>query len=187
MMVLTRRVAPVSIFIALAVAAGLALIEIPNVELMSTIVFLSGFFLGFWHGALVGGVSMSLFSTFNPLGVPVFPVLLAQVGIMSFIGFAGGVLRSSGIKVSGPISMGWLALIGFSLTLVYDIGTNLGFAVAFGLISKLPEIVVAGLIFSAVHLVANTIFFAFLIPPVVRVVGKVRTAHTNEMQDSFKM
>lgn len=83
--------------------------------------------------------------------------------------------------------MGWLALIGFSLTLVYDIGTNLGFAVAFGLISKLPEIVVAGLIFSAVHLVANTIFFAFLIPPVVRVVGKVRTAHTNEMQDSFKM
>ena len=82
-------------FAALAVALGYTLMLIPNVELITVVVFLSGLTLGIKWGMFVGGLSEFIFSAMNPLGSGLIfpPLIAAQISSMIFIGFAGGILR----------------------------------------------------------------------------------------------
>ena len=166
----TRDITTVGLCIALAVAAGYAFLHIPNVELITSITFLSGLLLGCLRGALVGTASMILFSLFNPMGVPFVPVLIAQVLFMGLTGFVGGVwtrwIRTYTFRL---LSVAGFAGTGFVLTLLYDVGTNTGFALSSGLMSQLFHIIAAGVVFSLIHLVTNTILFATLVPTVVKV------------------
>lgn len=168
-----REVPRLAIFIALAVASGLSLIQVPNVELMTTVVFLSGLLLGSLRGALIGSLAMAIFSVFNPVGVPVLPVLVVQIFSMALFGLIGGLSNSWVGKVGfSPSSMIKSASLGCALTIFYDLGTNFGFAATFGLISEFWAIMAAGLVFSLIHTITNGLLFAFLIPPVVRVAVK---------------
>ena len=173
----TKDVTTTGICIALAVAAGYALLQIPNVELITTISFLAGLFLGSARGLLVGSLSMLIFSLFNPLGVPFIPVLMAQVVFMGLAGFTGG-LWKPGIRRSKPhlLTIAGLAGTGLLLTLLYDVGTNAGFALSAGLMAQIVQIVGAGIAFSVIHLVTNTLFFATLVPAVIAAM-KTDTAH----------
>ena len=55
-----------SIFTALAIGLGFSLLMIPNIELITVIVFLSGLTLGIGWGILVGGTAELIFSVLNP-------------------------------------------------------------------------------------------------------------------------
>ena len=72
-----------SIFTALAIGLGFSLLMVPNVELITVIVFLSGLTLGVRWGILVGGTAEFIFSVLNPFG--------SGLGISAIIDFAGSV------------------------------------------------------------------------------------------------
>ena len=172
----THDVTKMGISIALAVAAGYALLHVPNFELITSITFLSGLLLGVVRGVFVGAVSMFFFSLFHPLGVPLIPVLIAQILFMALSGFAGGIWRKW-IRTHAfhYLYIAGFALTGFLLTLLYDVGTNVAFALSSGLMSQVLKIIAAGLVFSLLHLGTNTILFATLVPTAVKVMKVDKT------------
>ena len=84
-----------SIFCAMAVAMGYSLMMVPNIELITVIVFLSGVTLNIWWGALVGLIAMGIYSGLNPLGSGLSfpPLFIAQVIGMSLCGALGGIFK----------------------------------------------------------------------------------------------
>ncbi len=165
-----QGLALMAILTALAVALGMLLAHVPNIELVSFTVFVSGAVLGRWRGACLGMIAMGIYSGANPigsgLGIP--PMFIAQVLTMAFIGFVGGSL--GGVwRTGGRLRQVALAAVtGFVLTGIYQVGVIAGLAVASldvgtGFVAAL----VGNAFFSTVHIVSNTIVFAMLVPVVV--------------------
>lgn len=152
-----RTIVTAAVLVALAVALGFALIHVPNVELITLMVFSSGHLLGRRIGLLVGAVSMGLFTTLNPLGMPVVPLALTQVTAMALIGLLGGQTRS---WVKRAPAWARLALCGLLATMFYDLITNLVMALSLGMIGQLTKVLIAGLSFSLLHMISNTVIFA---------------------------
>ena len=84
-----------SIFCAIAVGMGFSLMFIPNIELITVIVFLSGVNLGIGWGGLVGLTAMGIYSGLNPMGSGLSfpPLFLMQIFGMAFTGIIGGLVR----------------------------------------------------------------------------------------------
>jgi len=57
-----------AIFAALAIGVGFSLLLIPNIELITVTIFISGLTLGSAWGMLIGGTAEIIFSSLNPLG-----------------------------------------------------------------------------------------------------------------------
>jgi hypothetical protein len=150
------------IFVALAIALKLPLLQIPNVEFFTFVVFSSGYLLGILEGGVVGGLSILIYTTFNPYGFPPLPIALAQVFSMIFIGIFGGLIFKAGlvilIKLSTLILMG---LVGVILTLIYDVLTNLAVAYVVG---QFIPVMLAAMPFSLIHIGSNAIIFVVLTP-----------------------
>jgi len=176
-----RRIVFIALFAALAVALGNALASIPNLELVTLVFFLSGFFLGPFNGILTAALGEFFYSTLNPLGAAPFPLLLAQILGMSLVGAAGGIsgqlLRGffedqEAIRRSHSgrwfLFLGlYFGALGFLLTLSYDFLTTLTPLLFSGLtFKKLAGSVVYGLGFYLAHIGLNTLIFALLGPVV---------------------
>jgi hypothetical protein len=163
------RLSKTAVFIALGVALGYALAAVPNIEAVSAVSFFSGYLLGSASGSVVGAVSILLFSTFNPLGPPVAPVLCAQVAVMALIGASGGLWR----RLVAAIGMAEVLAAGFGavLTLVYSVLADYGFAVSIGRWRDPLPVIAAGLPFSVLHIVSNTLIFGGVGALVVRKYG----------------
>jgi hypothetical protein len=180
----TRKTLLASLLVAVVVSLGYALAGVPNVELMTITVFVSGFLLRPGYGAVIGAVSALLYSLFNPLGAALPPLLAAQIVGFAVIGVFGG--------LSGPaiarIDRRYLAivcagLLGFLLTLFYDLATNIGaFFVMTGTreLSGLVKFVAAGLIFMGLHLLWNTALFAVVLKPTLNVLLRYRRELSGE-------
>jgi uncharacterized membrane protein len=152
------NIAVTAVLIALSVTLGLLLVAVPNVEGISAVSFFSGAVLGAGGGALVGALSMGLFSLLNPLGPAAFPVFLAQVMGMALVGGSGALWRR---LAHDPGKAAVLAgICGAVLTLVYDILTNYGFAVLMGRWRAPLPFIAAGIPFSVMHFVSNALIFA---------------------------
>ena len=74
-----RQPVLLGLFAGTAVGAGYLLSGVPNVELMSLIIALSGAVLGPVAGALCGVLSGTIFSLGNPYGPPPPVLLIAQM------------------------------------------------------------------------------------------------------------
>ncbi len=160
-----------SIFTALAVGAGYALLLVPNVELMTAIIFCGGAWLGISWGIIIGVTAQFIFSAMHPLGsgLAVPPLLLAQVISMALVGLAGGV---SGAWLSRHLNFYWgrltLAGIGFLLTFVYDSLTTISFPLAAGF--EWPQTVaiyLSGLGFTVLHQLGNALVFFVGVPKII--------------------
>jgi uncharacterized membrane protein len=160
-----RRLAFSAIFIALSVALGFSLVHVPNVELVTMMVFLSGLLLGSRSGVTIGFCTMALFTIFNPMGVPVPLVAASQIASMAFIGLAGGLTAN---WICNSRRWARMALVGFICTVFYDLMTNAAMAIAFGLLPRMISVLIAGISFSLLHLASNTIIFAAIGPFVSR-------------------
>ncbi|MBN1894648.1 ECF transporter S component, partial [bacterium] len=77
-----QSLALMSILIALGVALGFAFASIPNVELVTGTVFLSGMILGKARGTAAGVMTEALYSIFSPYGIAPLPMLAAQCAAM---------------------------------------------------------------------------------------------------------
>jgi hypothetical protein len=180
----TRRALLATLLVAVAVSMGLVLSAVPNVELLSFTVFLSGFLLGPRYGATVGIFAAALFSTFNPLGAGLPPLVVAQAVGQAVTGVAGG---STGARLA-EVSKRTLACLlagglGLALTLFYDVLTSVGAYVTIAgekSIQGLVKFVAGGLLFAGLHIVWNTALFSLALVPTLRVLGKFREELTDE-------
>ena len=174
----TRRALLACLMVALTVAVGFALAGVPNVELMTLLVFLSGFLLGAGLGAGVGGTAMLLHSLFNPLGPAHPPLLAAQLIGFALIGVGGALVG----PVVARMKAAWLsaaaaAVAGASLTVIYQVLVNVASFYTFAgdkAMAKLPVYIWGGLAFTVLHVVWNTGVFLVAVRPMLSVLRTYR-------------
>jgi hypothetical protein len=157
-----RRLAQSGGLLAAAFALKYPLIGLPNVEPLTLAFFALGYAHGARWGAFVGIAGEAIFATFNPMGMSIPQVWGAQVIGMGLVGMAGGLSRPFYDPIwSHNFRIGFAAVAGFGVTLVYDILTNLAFAASIG---PFWPVMVAAIPFAAIHVVSNALLFALLFP-----------------------
>ncbi len=173
----TKQTLTAAMLSALAVAMGQALAGIPNVELITTIVFIAGFILGASWGVVVGAVSMLVHSLFNPMGAAAPPVLVAQCVGMAAAGLAGAWLGTTAVRQRVVFAAVALGVVGAVVTLLFQVLVNLGGFYAFAgerSMAELGKWIWGGLTFTALHLLWNTGVFAVAMPGMLRVLNRYR-------------
>lgn len=164
-----RKLALTGVLIALAIALKLPILSVPNVEFFTFIVFSSGYLLGMIGGAVVGIVSMSIYTSFvTPYGLPPLPIAFAQVLSMALIGLAGGLaFRLNRLAFGRTFSsriIAFMLIMGISglvLTLIYDLLTNLATTVVVG---QFWPVMIAAVPFALLHTLSNVVIFVVLSP-----------------------
>lgn len=161
-----------AIFSAVAIGMGFSLMLIPNIELITVVVFLSGLYIGIWWGGLVGMTSMAIYSGMNPMGSGLsFPPLFAmQIIGMSLTGIIGGLVRPFFfVKQFNVFLISSLAILGFTVTLIYDMLTLIAYPIAAGLgFSGMLAALIKGLGFTLLHEISNAIVFVVSIPRIIK-------------------
>jgi hypothetical protein len=161
-----------ALFTAVAIGLGFSLVMVPNIELITVVVFLSGLTLGVGWGILVGGTAEFIFSALNPLGSGLLflPLFIAQIGSMAFIGALGGVMRPVFFKSTyNKYRISALVITGFMVTLIFDSITTLSFPISAGY--DWPQtwgLYLSGIGFTVLHQISNAIVFSIGIPLVTR-------------------
>ncbi|MBC8346316.1 MAG: hypothetical protein ISR82_02850 [Candidatus Marinimicrobia bacterium] len=161
-----------AILCALAVGMGFSLMLIPNIELITVIVFISGLYLGIGWGALVGGTAIFIYSGLNPMGSGLAfpPLFMVQILGMVIAGIAGGMARPILFKKEFNIfSLAGLFLMGFSITLIYDVFTLITYPISAGLgYAGVMAALVKGIGFTVLHEISNGVVFLVAVPRVVK-------------------
>ncbi|GAF87161.1 unnamed protein product, partial [marine sediment metagenome] len=85
------RISLISTFTALAIVLGYLLAYLPNIELFTLMIFLSGFILGKRDGVIIGLFSSFIFCFFNPFGPSPIPLLMFQLLHYSLTGLLGAI------------------------------------------------------------------------------------------------
>ena len=179
------RIAILSTFAALAVVFGYMLAFIPNIEIFTLTIFLSGFIMGKKEGLVVGLLSSMIFTFFNPIGssVVALPLFLYQIAHYSLTGFLGGFLRQSLNKrdyfkpkddlYTFPILV-ILGSIGALITFLYDILSTFFGAILFSQSYEYFLITyLSGIIFTTIHLIGNVLGFIFILPGLIQLIIKL--------------
>ena len=162
-------------YAALMVAAGLTGVyaeTIANFEVLTLVVFASGVLLGARDGALVGALTMLVYSLLNPYG-PAHPlVTLAQVVSEAAAGIAGGLGARWGLasRAAGVRAL-TLGLTAAAVTLLFDLLTNLATGVVYG---QMRAVLLGGIPFSLWHVGTNVALFAVVGTPLVGVFAHYR-------------
>ena len=162
----TRKISFIGIMTSLCISTNYLLLWIPNVKFMDLFVFISGYTMGGVSGALVGVLSWLVYGTINPYGFNL-PTLIATCIGESLYGIAGGLSEKLGLRISfgqsyvkerkfWKESLG-LGIVGFLLTFIYDLFTNIVTAIIF----EIPLLVwiVAGIPFAIIHESSNFLLF----------------------------
>ncbi len=171
----TRRALLASLLIALSAVAGQALASIPNVELITFLVFLSGYLLGPRYGAFVGGAAMGAHSLFNVMGSVVPPMLVTQIIAYAAIGAAGGTLGVAISRVPNGVVVSILAgVTGATLALAYQFVINVAAYFTFTSTASLWTFIVGGIAFSAVQIGWNAAVFFAALRPTTAVLSRFR-------------
>jgi len=179
----TFKIAIISTFAALAVVFGYMLAFIPNIEIFTLTVFLSGFILGKKEGLIVGLLSSMIFTFFNPLGISPLPLFLYQIAHYSLTGFLGGFLRQYFNKREYfkpkddlyifPI-LAILGLTGALITFFYDILSTFFGAMLFSQSYEyFLTTYLSGIIFTTIHLIGNVLGFIFILPGLIQLIIKL--------------
>jgi len=176
-------------FILAILAANYALASYPNVKLFDLMVFAAGYTLGFRRGVLVATGAWLVYGTFNPWGTagPLLLVVLMTSEVVYALAGAG--LR----KLLSPRQLrlmpDWRSLLfasaAIASTLAYDVLTNVYTGVVWAQMVGGVEygrwIWIAlfnpgALLFSAVHVASNVVFFTVFGPALVKGVERAREA-----------
>ena len=174
----TRRALLACLLAAVAASLGFALSGLPNVELVTLVVFVSGFLLGPLFGAGVGAGAATALSLFNPLGAALPPLVAAQALGQGLTGLCGGIAGPALARVpAGVVARVAAGATGLALTLFYDILTNVGAYVTIAdqkSIEGLVKFVAAGIVFVGIHIGWNTALFAVALGAVLRALQRQR-------------
>lgn len=154
-----------AILVALGVGLGYALLEIPNVELVTATVFIGGYTLGKVRGMAIGLMTEAIFALFHPYGPSPFPLFMAQVLSMALTGFLGGWMRKRHFawkpwhfSLAGIFSTGVFALL-TTVSFVWTLHLPWG---------QIPQSFLFGLGFYILHLLSNGVIFFILVPVLLK-------------------
>ncbi len=165
-----RAAVMLGLFAGTATGAGFLLAGIPNLELMSLIVALSGAVLGARMGGICGALAAGIYSLGSPYGIPVVWILGAQMAGLAAIGALGGiwgllVLERMGTK--GRLRFMLMAAgLGFLGTTCFEVATTLAVLWGFGLDSRV--VLVGAVPFYLMHTGSNIMLFAIFFPPLAQ-------------------
>lgn len=181
----SKKISVIAIFASMAIASAYTLSMIPNIELMSFMVFVAGYIYGSYTGALVGLIAMGIYAMWNPWGGPVPPIFAAQVGCMALMGAVGGIANKIlNTPSSNSEKMLGAAALGGVLTITYDLVTNYAYAIAFGLAQQFILVLIAGAWFSLMHVISNTLIFGILLAPVSRMLRNTLGLNSEATRES---
>jgi len=171
----------VAALVALCVATNYVLVSVPNVKLMDFLVFIGGFCFGAFAGTLIGVLTWAVYGVINPYGfVP--QVWLATMFSESIYGVAGGLLRKS-LSVTDfngqylKVSV-FFGAMGFLLTLIYDVITNIAYALT--LMEKIPValVILYGVPLTLLHEISNATIFGVCSIPMITALSKIAGRET---------
>ncbi|GAG71115.1 unnamed protein product [marine sediment metagenome] len=156
---------------------------IPNIEVFTLMIFLSGFIMSKKEGAIIGLLSASIFTFFNPLGPSPPPLFIYQLIHYSLTGISGGLAKNFMLnrKFFKPKEdlyvyqvMVIFGVIGGILTFLFDILSTLfgGFTVSTS-IDYFIASYLFGIVFTTVHLIGNILVFIFLLPGLIQIIMKL--------------
>ena len=177
------RISLIGTFTALSIVLGYALAYIPNIEVFTLMIFLSGFIMGKKEGTIIGLLSASIFTFFNPLGPSPPPLFIYQLVHYSLTGISGGLAKDFMLnrKFFKPKEdlyvfqvMVIFGVIGGILTFLFDILSTLfgGFMVSTS-IDYFIASYLFGIVFTTVHLIGNILVFIFLLPGLIQIIMKL--------------
>ena len=178
--VIVRDISIIAVLTALCVGWSYALAALPNINIMDLVVFVAGFIFGAPIGVATGVLAWIVYGTINPFGFNL-PIWLSTVAGEAIFGVVGGILGRINYKNTikdfkifrFSLEMGLWGLI---LTIIYDLFTNIVFAVSF----KVPitaAIVTGWFIppwFGILHEASNLILFFFAVYPLTKAIRHVR-------------
>lgn len=184
----TRKIGLIAVLTALSLATNYAIIGIPNVKLMDSLVFIGAFLFGLEVG-LGSAVSIwSVYGFINPWGQDSIPLLFFLVIGECFYAFAGKLAgRASSVQrlLSDPTfgsrlkTIFLFGLIGFLPTFAYDVLTNFGSWVfrTSTLYQALTIGMITGVPFAILHEGSNLFFFGLVVP--LTIIASRRTGLTS--------
>ncbi|HIM82701.1 MAG TPA: hypothetical protein EYM50_02990 [Nitrososphaerales archaeon] len=174
----TKEIAFISVFTAIIVASNYALIAFPQVKLMDSMVFLSGYLFGFPVAASIAALSWLVYGSINPLGAAGFPLILGLMSGEMIFGIFGVLCRRIfNIEkrfLKKPLET-TLVLGAFGVTgsFIYDIWTNSieGFLI-YQTVDGMILRIITGIPFSIIHQISNFAMFSILVPIFIYMVTK---------------
>ncbi len=181
-------IAPVALFSSLAVASDYAMLPFAQIKLMDALVFLAGYFYGFYPGMAVATITWLIYGTFNPLGVAGFPLIAILIVGEMFYAIAGGFLGRKtrngigSLKIQPSSRNLTLGVVGMSCALLYDLWTNAAEGlIIWGTLEGAALRILTGIPFAIVHEVADFIIFFALVPPLIVIIGKLNAVRRVEV------
>jgi len=147
----------------------------PNVEFTSLIVFLVGATFGSSFAIFLGTFVMLINGFISPWGFGGLIVPFQVIG-MSIIGLFGGLYGRLRKNLYDSKTCFETAVLGASLTLIYDTITNFGTAILFlGMPIHIgfPIAMISGAPFSALHVISNTAVFGLIFFPLAKVIQQI--------------
>jgi hypothetical protein len=159
----SRWVSITAIMTALALVGNYALVAIPNLELGSTILFVTAYIFGAQMAVWSTLIMSLLFGIINPWGGFIPQIWLSQVIGWFYIITIGSIMGRQGKDGKKLESRKWeLAITGAFVTFIFEQITNLGYSVTFGVPFLLA--ITAAIPFSFVHILSNAIIFSQVVP-----------------------
>ena len=156
---LTTRVA---VFASLVFIFSFFSVYFPNVNPAFFIVFSAGFLWGAWPGIGVGVVGFFLWSVFNPMGPPMYPILVAQIIGISFSGLIGsGARRLTKSPKFNTTVIVTLVVSGVLCGLCFQIFVSV---VDAWFNQPFWPRLIGGLLFSLITIISNAIIFPLFYP-----------------------
>ncbi|MFW9999443.1 MAG: ECF transporter S component [Candidatus Hodarchaeota archaeon] len=177
------RIALISTFTALTIVLGYLLIQLPNIELFTLMIFLSGFILGKRDGMIVGLLSSFIFCYFNPFGSSPLPLLAFQLIYYSITGllgaFTSNLLQNKKLfKYEEDFYnfrvMVLFGTIGALITINFQIFSTIIHVLSFlGTLNEFLPYFLSGSVFTIVHIIGNTLGFIFILPGLIQLINKM--------------
>lgn len=131
-----------------------------------------GFVFGSKFGAFLGALTMFINGFLSPWGFAGLIMPFQVIG-MVIIGFVGGIYNRSlkGNPYSSYLTCVEVAILAAFLTLIYDLITNVGFAVLFEV--NIIAALIMGAWFTIIHVGSNTIIFGSTFVPLAKIVKRL--------------
>mgnify|MGYP001774302169 CR=1 FL=1 len=169
----SKKASLIAVLVAACLVSNYALIGVANFKVMDLLVFVSGFVFGPIIGASIGVLTWMVYGVLNPYG------FVPQIWVITMLsetiyGIIGGILAKS-ISVSDYSSnrVGLTVLFGatgFLLTFLYDLITNVAFAITFGI--PIIAALIAGVPLALIHEISNLILFGACSLPLISILER---------------
>ena len=172
------RISLIGTFTALAIVLGYLLVHLPNIEVFTMMIFLSGFIMSKKEGAIIGLLSALIFTFFNPYGASPPPLFIYQLIHYSTTGVLGGLTKDflrnkEYFKPTEDLYlfriMVLFGFLGAIITFIFDILSTLFF---YGL-DLFVALYLLNIVFTTIHLIGNILVFIFLLPGLIQVITRL--------------